>query len=295
MYALAPDMTELWRHEVDFLADEQPWSWWTLGSAKVRKIHASDIAGDGRPELIVGAGNMRAQAYDADARLLWRYRTDHGIPTTITSADVFGDGRNLVLVGNGLTSSNGTCWVLDGTGEMLQRYYNGSWCTSLPAIAVGDLNGDGANTVFTGSNRGHVRAYAPDQQYPTEQWIRNLTRPIRSLTIVPREGADVLAVGSDSGYLAAFEQSGEMAWGVGLSSAIPFTAMLSGHELPLLAAGCRDGRVFFVTVDGEIAASADFGGRLEAMVVADVDADGAQEVVAATSGPDRVQIVEPGI
>ncbi|MBD3293720.1 MAG: PQQ-binding-like beta-propeller repeat protein, partial [Armatimonadia bacterium] len=292
MYALASDMGELWRHEVDFLKDQQPWSWWTLGSAKVRAIHATDVAGDARPELIVGAGNMRVQAYDAAGELLWRYRTDHGIATTLASADLFGDGRNLLLVGNGLTSSSGMCWVLDENGEMIQRYYNGSWCTSLPAIAVGDLDGDGVNTVFTGSNRGHVRAYAPDQQYPTELWIRNLTRPIRSLTAIPREEGGVLAVGSDSGYLVAFDQSGEIAWGVGLSSAIPFTAMVSGHEQPLLAAGCRDGRVSFVTADGQITSTADLGGRLEAMVVADVDADGADEVVAATSGPDRVLVVE---
>lgn len=294
LYALAADMSELWRHRVDFLRGQQPWSWWTLGSSKVRAIHAANILGDARPELIVGAGNMRVQAYDAAGELLWRYRTDHGIPTTLTSADLYGDGRNLVLVGNGLTSSNGACWVLDESGEMLHRYYNGSWCTSLPAIAVGDLDRDGTNTVFTGSNRGHVRAYAPDQQWPTELWIRNLTRPIRSLTVVPREGGDVLAVGSDSGYLCAFEQSGEVAWGVGLSSAIPFTAMLAGHDRPLLAAGCRDGRVFFVAPDGEIASVADAGGRLEAMVIADVDGDGADEVVAATSGPDRVIVVKPG-
>jgi hypothetical protein len=258
----------------------------------VRAIHATDITGDARPELIVGAGNMRVQAYDPAGQLLWRYRTDHGIATTLASADLFGDGRNLLLVGNGLTSSNGTCWVLDEAGTMIQRYYNGSWCTSLPAVAVGDLDGDGTNTVFTGSNRGHVRAYAPDQQYPTELWIRNLTRPIRSLTIVPREGADVLAVGSDSGYLAAFDQSGEITWGVGLSSAIPFTAMLDGHDQPLLAAGCKDGRLFFMTADGEIASTADLGGRLEAMVVADVDSDGGDEVMAATSGPNRLLVVE---
>ncbi len=293
IYALSPNMSELWRHKVDFLRDQQPWGWWTLGSSKVRAIHATDISGDERPELIVGAGNMRVQAYDAAGDLLWRYRTDHGIPTTLTSADVFADGRNLLLVGNGLTSSNGACWVLDEQGTMLQRYYNGSWCTSLPAIAVGDLDGDGTNTVFTGSNRGHVRAYAPDQEYPTEQWIRNLTRPIRSLTVAPRDGADVLAVGSDSGYLAAFEQSGEMAWGVGLSSAIPFTGMLAGHERPLLAAGCRDGRVFFVTTDGEIVSTVDLNGRLEAMTVADVDGDGADEVVVATSEPDHVQVIAP--
>ncbi len=292
MYALAADMGELWRHRVDFLADRQPWLWWTLGSSKVRAIHAADITGDGRPELLVGAGNMRLQCYDAAGELMWRFRTDHGICTTITTADLYGDGRNVVLAGNGLTSDQGTCWVLDQAGELLQRFYNGSWCTSLPAIAVGDLDGDGVNTVFTGSNRGDVRAFAPDTSWTEYVWLQNLPRPIRSFTVVPHAGGDVLAVGSDSGYLCAFDQQGDKAWGVALSSAISFTALARRGDDVVLAAGCKDGRVFLVTADGAIARIFDAGARLEAMTVADVDADGADEIALVTSGPDTLCVVE---
>ncbi|MGD9495807.1 MAG: hypothetical protein AB7Y46_05825 [Armatimonadota bacterium] len=291
MYALDGRMREIWRHKVDFLADQQPWLWWTLGSAKVRAIHAADITGDGRAELLVGAGNMRLQCYDAAGELMWRFRTDHGICTTITTADLFGDGRRLVLAGNGLTSDNGTCWVLDAAGQMIARYYNGSWCTSLPAIAVGDLEDDGVNTVFTGSNRGDVRAYAPDAGYTEHLWLQNLPRPIRSLTVVPRPGGDVLAVGSDSGYLCAFDQAGEKAWGVGLSSAITFTALVRRADGVLLAAGCKDGRTFLLTPEGRPTGLFDAGARLEAMAVADLDADGSDELVVATSGPERVHVV----
>ena len=291
MCALAADMGELWRHQVDFLADQQPWSWWTLGSAKVRAIHAADITGDGVPELLVGAGNMRLQCYDAAGELMWRFRTDHGICTTITAADLYGDGRKLVLAGNGLTSDQGTCWVLDQAGELVHRFYNGSWCTSLPAIAVGDLDGDGVNTVFTGSNRGDVRAFAPDTEWVQYEWLQNLPRPVRSFTVVPRGGGDVLAVGSDSGYLCAFDQQGDKAWGVALSSAIPFTALVRRGDEVLLAAGCKDGRVFLVTPDGVIARVFDAGARLEAMTVADVDGDGADEIALVTSDPDTLRVV----
>jgi outer membrane protein assembly factor BamB len=286
--ALRPDLSELWRITVPFLADEQPWSWWTLGSAKIRRLYTDDLNGDGRPEILAGVGNMRLHCFDAAGKELWRYRTDHGICTTITSADVFGEGKRRVLAGNGLTSSNGSCWVLDEQGKVLQTYYNGSWCTSLPAIAVGDLDGDGKQTVFCGNNRGDVRAYPGARGRQEMLWIHNMTRPVRSLTIIPRAGGGLVAVGSDSGYLCAFDQAGQKAWGVALSSAISHTVLLRHGEAPLLAAGCKDGKVFVVTPEGKLIALYDSGARLQDLIAADLDGDDHDEIVGASAGPNRL-------
>lgn len=236
IYALRGDLTEIWNREIEFM--KQTWGWWTLGTSKVRRIYADDITGDGRPELLLGVGNMRLHCLDASGEELWRFRTDHGICTTITTADFFGDGRNLVLAGNGLTSSTGTLWIFNKTGEVVKRYHNGSWCTALPAIAVGDLDGDGVMTAFAGNNRGDVRAWAPDSEYTVPLWANNLTRPIRSLTVLP--GA--IAVGSDSGYLCAFDQAGEKIWGLPLSSAITHTALMDGARHRCWRRAARTGR-----------------------------------------------------
>ncbi len=292
IYALKPDMTELWSYQVPFLKEEQIWLWWTLGTSKVRKIHAGDITGDGVPELLLGVGNMRLHCLDAKGDELWRFRTDHGICTTITTADVFGEGKNRVVAGNGLTSSVGTCWVLDETGKQLQRYYNGSWCTALPAIAVADLDGDGKQTVFCGNNRGDVRSYPGATGNQTQNWIHNLTRPIRSLTIVPREGGDAVAVGSDSGYLCSFNEAGEKVFGAPLSSAIVDTLLVErAGTTPLLAAGCKDGRIFVMDCNGTLTGVCDTGARLQAITTADLNADGTEEIIAVTSGPDKMWAV----
>lgn len=292
LYALRPDLTEVWRYQVPFLRDEQPWEWWTLGRAKVRRLYADDLNGDGRPEILMGNGNMRLHCFDTAGKEIWRFRTDHGICTTITAADVFGDGKRRVLAGNGLTSSAGTCWVLDEHGKELQRYFNGSWCTALPAIAVGDLDGDGKQTVFCGNNRGDVRAY-PGLPGKVEQlWIHNLTRPIRSLTVLPCQGGDLLAVGSDSGTLCAFTQTGEKAWGVPLSSAITQTALVTrGGGATLLAAGCKDGHIFLVTPEGKLAASFTAPGRLQGFAVTELDGDGVTDIAVLTAGPDRLYVL----
>ncbi len=295
VYALGADLAELWKQKIPFLREEQIWMWWTLDSSKVRRIHADDIDGDGRPELLLGVGNMRLHCLDNTGQELWRFRTDHGICTTITTSDVFGEGKRRVLAGNGLTSSSGTCWVLDEEGNVLQRYYNGSWCTSLPAITVGDLAGDGQNTVFCGNNRGDVRAYPGVQGKAEQLWVRNLTRPIRSLTIVPAESGGLLVVGSDSGYLCAFDQAGEKAWGLPVSSAISHTALVRrGEAEPWLAAGCRDGKVFLATPEGRLVGLLDCGGRLEDAITADLDADGVDEIVVATSAPHRLHVAALG-
>jgi outer membrane protein assembly factor BamB len=287
--ALRPDLSEIWEQKVPFLANEQPWDWWTLGSAKVRRLYADDINGDGRPEVLAGVGNMRLHCYDVTGKELWRYRTDHGICTTITSADVFGEGKRRVLAGNGLTSSNGTCWVLDEQGKVLQSYFNGSWCTSLPAIVVGDLDGDGQQTVFCGNNRGDVRAYAGVRGSQEPLWVRNLTRPVRSLQIVPRPAGGLVAVGADSGYLCAFDQAGAKAWGLPLTSAITHTLLVRrAATAPLLAAGCKDGKVFLVTSEGKAVGCFDGGGRLQDLSVADLDGDQRDEVIGVSAGPNRI-------
>ncbi len=286
IYALGADLTERWRREIEFM--KQTWGWWTLGTSKVRRIYADDITGDGTPELMLGVGNMRLHCLDATGEELWRYRTDHGICTTITTADFFGDGRNLVIAGNGLTSSAGTMWLLDAAGEVVKRYHNGSWCTALPAIAVGDLDGDGTLTAFGGNNRGDVRAWAPDSEYTVPLWANNLTRPIRSLTVLPGS----VAVGSDSGYLCAFDQAGEKIWGLPLSSAITHTALVQGPgATPALVAGCKDGQVFLVSPTGALLGHHDLGARLVDMIVADVDGDGRDDIVAVTSGPSALTVI----
>jgi outer membrane protein assembly factor BamB len=214
-----------------------------------------------------------------------------------------------VLAGNGLSSSNGTCWVLDEKGRLLRSYFNGSWCTSLPAIAVsagsgpasggGDLHHDGRNTIFCGNNRGDVRAYPAEEKKPVERWIRNLTRPVRSLTILPGRKENLLAVGSDSGYLCAFNEEGKKAWGLPLSSAIFKTGLVqhavspplpfgSGPQVRRLAAACKDGKVFLVSTDGRLISYFDCKARSQDMITADLDGDGTDEIIVATSGPNRL-------
>ncbi|MBU0609052.1 MAG: PQQ-binding-like beta-propeller repeat protein, partial [Armatimonadetes bacterium] len=288
--ALGAKLQPLWKHEVPFRAEVNHWLWWTLDTAKVRRIASGDLDGDGRPELLLGCGNMHVECLDAAGQERWHFRTDHGIGTTITTADVFSDGHQRVLAGNGLTSDSGDCRVFDEHGKLLRSYYNGSWCTALPAIAVGDLDGDGQQTIFCGNNRGDLRAYAPMSKYTESLWIRNLTRPIRSLTVFGNR----VIVGSDSGALCAFDQQGEKAWGLPVSSAIVQTAPVrrAGGDTAV-AVACKDGKVFIVSPEGKLLALFETPGRTEDLVVDSTAGAGPDRLLLITSGPNRLWSVTP--
>ncbi|MEW6356962.1 MAG: hypothetical protein AB1696_11580 [Planctomycetota bacterium] len=268
VYALDAAMKPLWTHKVDFLREEQHWMWWTLGSSKVRKILCDDITGDGVPEVIVGAGNMRLNVLDNKGQHLWRFRTDHGIPTTIVTADFFGAGKRNILCGNGFLSSNGSCWVLSGTGKKLKEFYNDSWCTTLPAIAFGDPNGDGKPTLFCGNNRGNLRAYDPQGNQREPRWIFNLAGPIRKIVLLPKAGdrPGLVVTASDSGCLTAFREDGSKAWVATLGPALTEACLArDGIIIP----GGKDGRVFLVDPAGRVRAIHTMGEHLRDVSVSE--------------------------
>jgi hypothetical protein len=110
--------------------------------------------------------------------------------------------------------------------------------------------------------------------------------------VPPRGTNSLLAAGGESGGLCAFDESGRLAWVLPLRSAVCHTALLRRQQAaPLLAAGCKDGRLFLVTTEGKLASWFDTQAPLQELLVADVDADGHEEIIAATTNPARLWTV----
>ena len=121
-----------------------------------------DINGDGRPEVIVGAGNFFNRS-DGHRVWAWDLATGATVPgwpaltggVTFSSpalGDLDGDGRPDVVIG----SSDGWVRVYKGNGGLLwarQLLFNGGpghAITASPIIA--DMNGDGHNDVGVGND-----------------------------------------------------------------------------------------------------------------------------------------------
>jgi len=120
--------------------------------------------------------------------------------------------------------------------------------------------------------------------------VRNLTRPIRSLTVVGGR----LVVGSDSGALCAFDQQGQRVWGLPASSAVVQTVLVrraAGDTV--LAAACKDGKVFVVSAEGQLLALWEGPGRLVDMIADGSAGDGHDRLLLITSDPNRVWRVAP--
>jgi len=255
----------------------------------VRALVADDLDGDGTPEVYAGAGDMNVHALSATGELLWGIQGEPGVPSTLRTGEPFGDGRRLLMAGSGLTSYGGRSWLLDAQGQLV-HLYGGLKSAAVQDIAAADLDGDGTPTVFVGTARGDLYAWAPDGKWPNPRWVRNFTRPVRALAVLPTQPG-LIAVGADSGSLSAFDEAGEMAWTLSLGSAVTHTALVRRGGDTLLAAGCRTGEVFLVTLDGAVRARVDAGGALQEMAVADLDGDGGDEILAATDAPRRLTAV----
>ncbi len=258
-----------------------------FGRAKVRAIHAADITGDGVPEIMAGCGSMFLHCFDTAGEELWNWRSDYGVPSVITTADVLGEGRPRIITANALLSYSPLCTVLDENGGILRQWRENRYKATIQDIVVADLDGDGETSLLMGSSRGNVSGRSPDAKGSEVAWLHNMTRSVHSLTVLPTHPG-LVAAGSESGYLAAFTEAGEKAWGIALSSAIADTALVATADGPMLAAICKDGKIFLCTMAGEVHAYYDAGARLHNLAVADLDGDGADELLITTAGPDAL-------
>ena len=295
VYAFDAGLKEQWKRRVPF--KERRLLFWSLGSSKVRRLVAADLDGDRKPEILIGAGNRRLHCWDTAGNERWSFRTLWGVCTTIVTADLFGDGRQLVIAGNGKINFVERCWVLDAKGELVDTFYGEKAGANI--IVVADLDGDGKNTLFSGNRCGRLRAWTvtpeptvPQQRRRKVRWVRAFPKPIGSLCVLPGEKADLIAVGCDSAYLCAFDEAGTKAWGLSLTGGVRWTAIVRRPDgKRVLAAGCKDSSIYLISPAGKRLARFQCEGRLRDMIAVDLDADGTDEIVAVAANPHRIYVV----
>ena len=262
--ALAPDGRELWAFDIPYYKR----------TPVVRTIFPADLDGDGRQEVVAGAENWHYYAFDGSGRELWRYESVHG-STAGAAADVDRDGKTEVIAGTEYYWWH--CIRPDGGRR---------WSYSSPsgprvnAVAVGNLVGDEKLEVVFGSADTHVHALDSNGKV---LWKFNTGDEVTAVAVcdLDSDGVDEVVAASKSFNVYALKGNGQRIWRVDLGDEVVALAVLkTGKGQPMVAAGTASGRICVMSGTGRAVARYDLTSAVLALVPADVDGDGRDELVA---------------
>lgn len=234
----------------------------------------ADLNGDGILDIVAPSYDHTVYAWSRTGGLLWRRYLEDTLWSSPVIADIDRDGKPEVILGGDIWAGNpfgvpqgGLVWVLKRDGSTYGGYPRsspGQTVWSSPAVA--DLNGDKLPEIVVGTganwpepNGRRVEAFTARTRASLRGWpVAVDGRVVASPAIGDLDGDGALEVSfaSDGGWVYAYEASGTRKWRV--CNALTSTSCKQGYS----------------TKAGT--------------VIADIDADGAQEVVSTLDKDLRV-------
>ena len=205
----------------------------------------------------------------------------YGPYTCYQAIDLYGEGRRVLAGGMSFNTCHSAVQVIDHTGHYVDLYVNDGWTSSLGAVWVGDIDGDGNLEIAAGTNRGWVRVFNARAQplgrpmppffgdvtlksfewaEPRDRirWASHLGEPVRAVA-----GFAGMVVGAaDNGSVTAFTPSGDKRWSARAPSAVLHLLAL-GERCYALG---RGGEVTILDPNGRTIDSAQLGGSPTAAV-----------------------------
>ena len=166
-------------------------------------VAVGDVTGDGRADIITGAGNggsphvnvfsgkalfptgdVKAAVEPYAQKSFYAFSSTLRGGVTVAAGDVNGDGRTDIVVGAGPGGPPQVKVFSGTTGATLQTFNRAnSWERGGVFVAAGDLDGDGKAEVLTGSGQGGepvVRVYRDGRQVSAiRAWNTTDTRGLR--------------------------------------------------------------------------------------------------------------------
>lgn len=236
-------------------------AWSFDAGGEVRAVHLSDIDRDGASEAVVGTRDCRLYVLDAGGEVRWEHEFPPGSGmrpqrlTTVSSADLDGDGRRQVLAG----AEGWLFHAFEADGSLKWQTETHYHCIT-GCLAV-DLDGDGRDEILVGTEYYTINCLNPDG---TARWRRSTGCVSPTILAADLDDDGVIEVVYGDWRAVNAATSGELFGQTGL-----------GGSGKLKAPGALSWRV-------------NMGGEVEDIAVSDVNGDGRPEVVA---GSDVGQLV----
>jgi hypothetical protein len=262
MYVLAMCATLVFAVPVAASNAELLWIYETTGGYLDSSPAVTDLDGDGSPDICIASLVGPVFALDAFGREIWTIDLKERITTAPTAADVNGDASPEVLV----LTQTGKLFCLEGrTGDII-------WISDIVSGAMLD-----------------------NVEYLSSEYNPNAPIKHGGTTIVAADinadGVVELVVNTITGLVVCLNASGESLWtydtGTDLQTA-PAVGDLDGDGVAEVVVGTLDHPAICLSVDGKLRWKYDADPDLEpkgrnmditSPVIADLDGDGASEVV----------------
>jgi outer membrane protein assembly factor BamB len=202
----------------------------------------ADVAGNQGKEIITPTISG-VQARKGDMTLVW----DHpmGDPVSVAAADVMGDGRYEVFVGN-VTGDIVALYAENGT-----PIWNDKLGAELLSMAVADLASDGTAEAImvTGNNIMYIRNATDGAPRWASKVLTGLPVPPVIADLDGDASTDIV-IGTDQGQLMAYSGDGDDMWETTLQGAILSLMAIHGDDGGMDLAVVTDAQAFHL-VDGD--------------------------------------------
>ncbi len=255
----------------------------------------ADLDGDGKEELIVGHNGGYVFGVEADdGEILWEYNLGTTLSTwrCATPADLNGDGRPEILASN----MDGWIACLSHDGKLLWRSKVEEYRLTTPT--VGDINDDGKPEIVYGSATRHIVALSGTGNLVWDSFLPPLHLGRCKPLIADLDGdgtAEICAMASnvtpDAGLVCVNGADGKQRWtGVTLGKAYRGRSVMKFPDGSLGVVACdKSNMVAAYGADGKLRWRTEVDGRgiWTAPAVADLDGDGAHEIVLTTRDAGR--------
>jgi outer membrane protein assembly factor BamB len=245
--------------------------------------HVSILRTKGRTYVLITDSDHLLSLRDAATGTI-AWRLDAGGAPTLAVADLDGDGRVEIGVGN----TSGRVYGLEGDGGPI-RSVDTFFPQKVVGLAEADTDRDGAAELIGASRDGTVRAI--DARSGRVVWTARVEPGVRSLSA----GSGRVVLGTEDGGVVGLDvEDGDSLWEESFDSGTPVDALTHSQGSRRFAAGDSAGTLRIFSPSGALRAEVQAGsGAISDLTAADVDGDGGDEFIAAerrglTSGSFQV-------